>query len=1315
MSQGSVVSLPNQAATVPIASTLSLNLPDLPISQSSTVQSKELPELPLPNLLSLASQPVKLPAVVSTLDHNSLDPSSSKALGVAALRYLDALRGLSKSAHGPCIDITYEIKGLSADVPASNSGISNVGQSIVNFVSGPFRSSPSVSLNILHSMAGVLHSGTSTLIIGNAGSGKTTLLRLFAGRDVLGQSEGSILWNDTPSSAAFSSKLAGFAPQIDVHEPLLTVRETFEFAAASCLAPLSSDASAAERSLRSSLVDYVIDALELRECENVILGNELARGVSGGQKKRVTIGEVLLSGARILSLDEVTNGLDSATASSIMSFICSWARLTGGTVVAALQAPTPEILAAFDNVLLLSDGYELYHGPSTDLNQFFTESGFIRPQYMDPADYALSMCVSPSYVAATFGTIPGAMTNRESLASAWLNRRANPPPRILNSQSLLQTPAERAQWGVHCVHSQFHHLNLLTARQRKIVFRNPAVSFGRIFQFIVLGSIFGSVYYKLSWDDFVAKISLAMFALSAVSFAAFSEIPAIFVGKKTAAKQMEGGFFQPVAFVLSVIINSLPTSLVSTFIFATIMYWMVGYADDVGRFFFFTLALVVHELAVSALFRLYSFALPTEELAQAASGITTGASLIFGGFYIAYPKIPPFMWPVYYLSPFSWSVRAIVDSEFSSSAYMTTLYPGGPTYSDTFLDAFGFSKGLAWKWGGIGLLFAYAILLGPVLSSVIVTYFRYRERPGSQRISEDAFLQSATAASTALGSNLTSSSSLPFNPGTLTFEAVSYSVTLPDKSSKALLCGISGFAKPGTMTALMGASGAGKTTLLDVLAGRKTTGEISGSIFVNGSRADSTTFQSMSSFAEQEDIHADQCTVLEALEFSATLRLPKSVSATERGNFVSQILTLLELNPLASRSTDSLSQGERKRLTIGVELTANPSILFADEPTTGLDARAAAIVVRVMKRIAATGRTIVATIHQPSAEVFFSFDQLLVLVPGGTQAYLGPLGAHASTLITYLQSVPGVSKLPLSTNPATWMLQELSSTSLQHDEPNPVPQVPHSSHPGSTVLELSSVRGHHVGGSSVASSFYAVSSLFTANASDIAALNSGSKTSVVNVTRPNFFRQLCVLTHRMWIFMWRCTPWNSLRMFVFVFLSIFFGLLYLQIDDSDQSGAFSKMAVALNGILFISIISLNTGLPNYSRLRAVFYRERGAGFYSSSAFPVSVSICEIPWTLFFCLLYVCINYFVRLHCFCFSASIFTHKFDLISLFGRWLAFAHLPTLFLQHGLLLRLLLSGSQPLALALLVFSPYNFLRTSLAVSPSSSRFCLPESTFLH
>jgi hypothetical protein len=101
-----------------------------------------------------------------------------------------------------------------------------------------------------------------------------------------------------------------------------------------------------------------------------------------------------------------------------------------------------------------------------------------------------------------------------------------------------------------------------------------------------------------------------------------------------------------------------------------------------------------------------------------------------------------------------------------------------------------------------------------------------------------------------------------------------------------------------------------------------------------------------------------------------------------------------------------------------------------------------------------------------------------------------------------------------------------------------------------------------------------------------------------------------------------------LRLFTFTFLAIFFGLLYLRIDDSDQAGAFSKMAVALNGILFVSIISLNTGIPNFARLRAVFYREAAAGFYARAAYPLALSAAEIPWTAFFGLVFLPINYFM---------------------------------------------------------------------------------------
>jgi ABC-type multidrug transport system ATPase subunit len=130
------------------------------------------------------------------------------------------------------------------------------------------------------------------------------------------------------------------------------------------------------------------------------------------------------------------------------------------------------------------------------------------------------------------------------------------------------------------------------------------------------------------------------------------------------------------------------------------------------------------------------------------------------------------------------------------------------------------------------------------------------------------------------------------------------------------------------------------------------------------------------------------CTVREALEFSSEMRLPADVSHALRAAFVDEAMELLELTQVADAkvglpgSPDGLAPGERKRLTIGVELAANPAILFLDEPTTGLDARAAAVVVRVLRNVAASGRTVVATIHQPNPETVASLDDLLVLARG---------------------------------------------------------------------------------------------------------------------------------------------------------------------------------------------------------------------------------------------------------------------------------------------------------------------------------------------
>ncbi|PHT72495.1 hypothetical protein T459_23280, partial [Capsicum annuum] len=249
---------------------------------------------------------------------------------------------------------------------------------------------------------------------------------------------------------------------------------------------------------------------------------------------------------------------------------------------------------------------------------------------------------------------------------------------------------------------------------------------------------------------------------------------------------------------------------------------------------------------------------------------------------------------------------------------------------------------------------------------------------------------------------------LPFGPHSIIFDNIEYSVDMPqafifyeqptqhsnemqelkDQGSTedrlVLLKGVSGAFRPGVLTALMGVSGAGKTTLMDVLAGRKIEGYIDADVKISGYPKKQETFACISGYYEQNDIHSPYVTVYESL-----LQLSLAAFTSRRNNiidilplqiFVEEVMELVELTPLISAlvglpGVDGLSTEQRKRLTIAVELVADPSIIFMDESTSGLDARAAAIVMRAVRNTVDTGRTVVCTIHQPSIDIFEAFDE----------------------------------------------------------------------------------------------------------------------------------------------------------------------------------------------------------------------------------------------------------------------------------------------------------------------------------------------------
>jgi ATP-binding cassette subfamily G (WHITE) protein 2 (SNQ2) len=201
-----------------------------------------------------------------------------------------------------------------------------------------------------------------------------------------------------------------------------------------------------------------------------------------------------------------------------------------------------------------------------------------------------------------------------------------------------------------------------------------------------------------------------------------------------------------------------------------------------------------------------------------------------------------------------------------------------------------------------------------------------------------------------------------------TWQNVDYTVPYLGGERK-LLNKVSGYAKPGKMVALVGASGAGKTTLLNTLSQRQKIGVVSGDMLVDGEKLGKA-FQRGTGFCEQMDLHDGTATIKEALEFSAILRQDDDIPRIEKLEYVDKIIDLLELQSIQDTIISSLGVEQRKRLTIGVELAAKPGLLlFLDEPTSGLDSNSAYSIVRFLKKLSMAGQAIICTVSTTSSKM----------------------------------------------------------------------------------------------------------------------------------------------------------------------------------------------------------------------------------------------------------------------------------------------------------------------------------------------------------
>ncbi|CAG79546.2 ABC-2 type transporter-domain-containing protein [Yarrowia lipolytica] len=454
--------------------------------------------------------------------------------------------------------------------------------------------------------------------------------------------------------------------------------------------------------------------------------------------------------------------------------------------------------------------------------------------------------------------------------------------------------------------------------------------------------------------------------------------------------------------------------------------------------------------------------------------------------------------------------------------------------------------------------------------------------------------------------SLNSSKSNLQHSGVFQWTDVCYDIKVAGEN-KRLLDHIDGYVKPGTLTALMGASGAGKTTLLDVLADRKSTGIVHGDMLVNGQQRNAS-FQRKTGYVQQQDLHTATATVRESLEFSALLRQPSSVSRADKLAYVDEVISILEMDSYADAVVgvpgEGLNVEQRKRLTIGVELAAKPELLlFLDEPTSGLDSQTAWSIVSLLKKLAANGQAILCTIHQPSAILFQEFDRLLFLAAGGKTVYYGDLGDKASLLIEYFES-NGADPCPDNGNPAEWMLEVIGAAPGSRAKKDWPSVWRYSQLRRQQREELDDMR-------------------LAFNADSQAALAVGGEDTDFAVSQ---WTQLYYVTKRLLQFHWRTPSYLWSKMTLCIGCALFIGFSFYKSARDIQGLQNQMFSIFLMFLIFTTVAEQI--MPLFMIQRDLYEaRERASKTYSWQVFLGGNMLAELPWQIivavvvFFCMYY----------------------------------------------------------------------------------------------
>lgn len=525
--------------------------------------------------------------------------------------------------------------------------------------------------DLIRDFTGVVRHGEMLLVLGRPGSGCSTFLKVIANnRNSYADVKGDVVYSGISAEDVEKSYRGEvvYNEEDDQHLPNLTVWQTLKF----------SLLNKTKKSVRGD-IELIIEALmkmfAISHTKDTLVGNEYVRGVSGGERKRVSIAEALATKSTVVCWDNSTRGLDASTALDFAKSLRIMTDVSDRTTITTLYQAGEGIYQLMDKVLVIDEGRMLYQGPASRARQYFEELGFYAAPRQTTADFLTSICdvnsrrfregfedSCPKTAQELEKTFRESADYQAVLADVQdfenhLHQTGHDDARKFQ-QSVKEQKSRTVQKHSNYTVSFWKQVLACTRREFWLIWGDKTSLYTKFFIVISNGFIVGSLFYNTPSTTAGAFLrgGVTFFSIVFISWLQLSELPKAVAGRTIVARHKQYAFYRPSAVSLARVMTDFPLLLLQVIIFGIIMYFMTGLDVDAGKFFIYLLFIYVTTICITAMYRMMASVSPTIDDAVRFSGIALNLLVIYTGYVIAKPVLLSqkiwFGW-IYHINPVS--------------------------------------------------------------------------------------------------------------------------------------------------------------------------------------------------------------------------------------------------------------------------------------------------------------------------------------------------------------------------------------------------------------------------------------------------------------------------------------------------------------------------------------------------------------------------------------------------------------------------------------------------------------------------------------